>query len=71
LTQKFKFIEAFARSFRHGAQRIFSHMDRQTGFLAQKFIEAALERAAARQNQATIDMVRRKFRRATLQRDAH
>src|SRR5438270_718543 len=36
LTQKFKFIETFARSFRHGAQRICRNMDRQTSFLAQK-----------------------------------
>jgi hypothetical protein len=41
LAQKFKFIEAFARSFRDRAQRIFRNMDRQTSFLAQKFIETA------------------------------
>src|ERR1700736_4568221 len=39
LTQKFNFIEAFACSFRHRAQRILRNMDRQTCFLAQKFVE--------------------------------
>ena len=34
LAQKFKFIEAFACSFRDRAQRIFRNMDRQTSFLA-------------------------------------
>ena len=47
LTQKFKFIQTFARSFGHGAERIFRNMDRQTSLLAQKFIETAQERAAA------------------------
>src|SRR6267378_3365708 len=57
LTQKFKFIQTFARSFGHGAQRIFRNMDRQTGLLAQKFIETAQERAAACQNQTAIHQV--------------
>jgi len=47
LTQEFKFIEAFASPFRHCAERIFSNMDRQTGFLAQKLVKAPQQRAAA------------------------
>src|SRR5439155_20855855 len=41
LTQKFKFIEAFASPFRHRTERIFSDMDRQTCFLAQELVKAA------------------------------
>ena len=47
LTQEFKFIEAFASPFRHCAERIFSNMDRQTCFLAQKLVKAPQQRAAA------------------------
>ena len=57
LTQKLKFIEAFARAFRHRTQRIFRNMDRQTCFFAQKFIETTQERAAARQHQSAIDQI--------------
>src|ERR1700694_3087999 len=66
LTQKFKFIEAFARSFGYRTERIFRNMDRQTGFLAQKFIESAQERAATREDQAS-----QKFRRKTCQSKPH
>ncbi len=41
LTQKLKFIEAFACPLRHCAEWIFSYVDRQPCFLAQKFVEAA------------------------------
>jgi hypothetical protein len=41
LTQKFKFIQTFARAFGHGTERIFRDMDRQASLLAQKFIEPA------------------------------
>src|SRR5262249_42299114 len=71
LTQKFKFIEAFARPLRHCAERIFSNMDRQTCFLAQKLVETAQQCAAACQHEASIDQVRRKLRRTSLQSDAH
>src|SRR5205807_3072662 len=54
LTQKFKFIQTFARAFGHRAQRIFGNMDRQTSLLAQKFIEPAQQRAATGQNQTTV-----------------
>src|SRR5205814_6763915 len=47
LTQEFKFIEAFAGPFSHCAERIFSNMDRQTCFLAQKLVKAPQQRAAA------------------------
>src|SRR5205085_12366833 len=70
LTQKFKFIQTFARSFGHGTERICRNMDRQTSLLAQKFIETAQERAAACQNQTAIHQVGRKLGRTTLQRNA-
>ena len=54
LTEEFDFIEAFASPFRHGAERIFCNMDRQARLFAQKLIEAAEQRAAASQYQATI-----------------
>jgi hypothetical protein len=57
LAQKFKFIEAFACSFRDRAQRIFGNMDRQTSFLAQKFIETAQKRAATSQDQPAVDQI--------------
>jgi Uri superfamily endonuclease len=59
LAQKFKFIEAFACSFRDRAQRIFRNMDRQTSFLAQKFIETAQKRATTGQDEPAIDQVGR------------
>src|SRR5260370_36920781 len=71
LTQKLEFIEAFACSFRHRAERIFSNMDRQTRLFAQKLVETAQQRAAAREHKSSIDKIGRKFRRTTLQRDAH
>jgi hypothetical protein len=57
LAQKFKFIEAFACSFRDRTQGIFRNMDRQTSFLAQKFIEPAQKRATTRQHQAAINQI--------------
>ena len=71
LTQKLEFIEAFACSFRHRAERIFSNMDRQTRLFAQKLVETAQQRAAACEHQSSIDKIGRKFRRTTFQRDAH
>src|SRR5213592_4372630 len=59
LTQKFKFIQTFARSFGHGAERIFRNMDRQTSLLAQKFVEPTQERPPACQNQTAIHQVGR------------
>src|SRR5260370_910441 len=70
LTQKFKFIEAFASSLRYRAERIFRNMDRQTCFLAQKLVEPTEQCAAACQHEATIDQVRRKLRGTALERDA-
>jgi hypothetical protein len=55
LAQKFKFIEALACPFRHRAQGIFRNVDRQPGFLAQKFIEAAQQCAATCEHQSTIN----------------
>src|SRR5207244_12727413 len=63
LTQKFKFIEAFAGSFRDGAQGIFGHVDRETSLFAQKFVEAAEERAAAGKHQTAIHQIRSEERR--------
>jgi hypothetical protein len=50
LTQEFKFIEAFAGPFRHCTERIFSNMDRQTSFLAQKLVKAPQQRTATCQD---------------------
>src|SRR2546425_1001227 len=69
LTQKFKFIEAFASPLRNRAERIFSNMDRQTCFLAQKLVEPPEQCAAACQHEPTIDQVCRKLRRTALQRN--
>src|SRR5690349_6734887 len=57
LAQKFKFIEAFACSFRDRAEGIFRNMDRQTSFLAQKFIEPTQKRATTSQHQAAINQI--------------
>src|SRR5207253_7215146 len=53
LTQKFKFIEAFASPLGHRAKWIFSNMDRQTCFLAQKLIKAPQQCASACQSEPT------------------
>ena len=58
MTQKFKFIEALARPFRYGAERIFRNMDRQTGLFAQKLVESAQERAATGEDEPAIDEIR-------------
>src|SRR5438034_11648912 len=50
LTQKFKFIEAFASPLRHRAKWIFSNVDRQTCFLTQKLVKAPQQRTSASQH---------------------
>src|SRR5207247_9196983 len=71
LTQKFKFIEAFAGPLCHCAERIFSNMDRQTRFLAQKLVEPSQQRSSACQHEPSIDKVCRKLRWRALQREAY
>jgi hypothetical protein len=61
-------LERTAAAARHAGQRIVRDDDRQTGFLRQKLVDVAQQRAAAGEYDAALRDVRAELRRSLLER---
>ena len=66
-----EFVQAAAGADGDSGQRVFGQHDGKTGRFSQQDVHVLEARAAADQDDALVDDIRRQFRRRMLQRDLH